>query len=56
MRLPMPNATEVEEFIHLYKEHFGVTLSSDEALDGATRTVQLFCLLNDAIYPLRTQE
>jgi hypothetical protein len=40
----------------LYKEHFGVTLSDEEALDTATRLVQLVCLLSDAIYPLRQEE
>jgi len=56
MRLPIPNAKEVEEFQRLYKERYGVMLTTDEALDTATRLVHLVCLLNDAIYPLRQKE
>ena len=56
MRLPIPNASEALEFQALYKVRFAVTLTSEEALDTATRLVHLFCLLNDAIYPLRQKE
>lgn len=56
MRLPIPNESELIRFQALYAEHFGVTLTTDEALDTATRLVHLFCLLNDAIYPLRKEE
>jgi hypothetical protein len=56
MRLPIPDSDEVRNFQILYKERFGVTLTNDEALDTATRLVQLVCLLNDAIYPLRQEK
>ena len=56
MRLPVPNADEVERFKDLYKRRLNVTLSDEEALDAATRLVQLACLMNNAIYPLRQEE
>jgi len=56
MRLPVPNADEVETFKALYEANFNVSLTSGEAQETATRLVQLVCLLNDAIYPLRQEE
>jgi hypothetical protein len=56
MRLPLPSPAEVEEFRLLYEKRFRVTLTPDEALETATRLVQLFCLLNDEIYPLRKKK
>jgi len=52
MRLPIPNAKEVEEFRRLCKEQYNIDLNDQEAFEEATRLVHLICLLNDAIYPL----
>jgi hypothetical protein len=56
MRLPVPNASEVEEFQRLYSAAFNVNLTSGEAQATAMRLVQLVCLLNDAIFPLCKEE
>jgi hypothetical protein len=56
VRLPVPNAEEVGRFKALCRRRLKVTLSDDEALDAATRLVQLACLMNAEIYPLRQEE
>ena len=48
--LPVPNKEEVDEFKRLYLERFGVELTGEQALEVATRTLQLFYLKN---YPVR---
>jgi len=56
LRLPVPNAQEVEEFRVLCERRFSVTLSSAEALDWATRLLHLFYLTSHEIYSLRQEE
>ncbi len=56
MRLPVPNREEALEFRTLYKEAFNVTLTEEQALDAATRIVQLVCLLGDEIHSIHKEE
>jgi hypothetical protein len=56
MRLPMPNAKEVEEFRLLCEQKFSVKLSRSEALDWATRLLHIFYLTSHEIYSLRQEE
>lgn len=56
MYLPVPNDKEVQRFKLLYKERFSVTLTDAEALDTATRLLQLFYLTSHAIYSLRKEK
>ena len=44
MNLPVPTPSEVTKFKELYRKHRGVELSDEEALDLATRYLQLFYL------------
>jgi len=56
MRLPVPNAQEVESFRLLYKRRFGVSLSPEDALEVATRFLQLHFLKYHAIHTILPEE
>ena len=52
MRLPVPNAEEVEAFRLLCNEKFSLELTPDEAQHYATKIVQLYYALHYEIHPL----
>jgi hypothetical protein len=52
MRLPIPNAEEVEAFRVLCKKKFSLELNPDEALHYATKIVQLFYVRYYGVHPL----
>ena len=56
MNLPTPNPQEVQEFQTLYKAHFGVDLTPEEALDQCGRLVKYLYLTRHALPYLRSQE
>ena len=56
MRLPMPNAEEVDEFKVLYKKQTGVELTEQEAREAATILVHLFFIQHYGIHPLCPKE
>ncbi len=57
MNLPTPNAEETTEFIRLYEEKTGVTLSRADAFDSLSRLVRyLYLTQYEHVRPLRPQE
>lgn len=44
MRLPLPNEEDVAKFAELYKKKTGIDLSPADALEAATRFLQLYYL------------
>ncbi len=52
MRLPVPDAEEVQEFKRIYFERFGIQLTGAEAEHCAIRVVQLYYILHYGTDPL----
>lgn len=52
MRLPVPDAQEVQEFKRIYFEKFGILLMDAEAEHYAIRVVQLYYVLHYGTDPL----
>ena len=56
MRLPVPNNDDVEEFKKLYRWKFKMELTDAEALDVATRFIQLYYLTKHEIHSIQSEE
>ncbi len=52
MRLPVPDAQEVQEFKRIYFERFGIQLTDAAAEHYAVRAVQLYYILHYGTDPL----
>ena len=48
----MPKDKEVQELKKLSKEHFGMEMTDDEALDAAIRLVHFFVLTSPELFRL----
>jgi hypothetical protein len=56
MTLPCPNDDDVKAFRALYNAKFSLELSSEEALDVATKALHLYYVKHHAILHLRKEE
>ncbi len=55
MWLPTPSPKHVQEFKALALAEFGLELTSDQALDAATRLLHIHFILTYAYRPLRSK-
>jgi len=56
MTLPIPRLEEISAFKALYKSKFSLELSSEEALEVATKALQLYYVKHHALLHLRKEE
>jgi hypothetical protein len=45
MNLPVPTKEQAEEFRRIYENEYGIALTPEEAMDGATRVLQLYYIV-----------